>query len=306
MRLLPVDSKCSLRGETLRKAIEIDIAKGFIPCYFVANLGTTGTCAFDCMEELGPVCQEYGIWMHVDAAYAGAAFVCPEFRFRLKGVEYAESFDFNPHKWMLVNSDCSAMWVKNSNYLVDAFDVQRIYLKDNKTDKTPDYRHWQIPLGRRFRSIKLWSVMRIYGAKGIREHIRKQVSLARQFESFVLDDERFEIATEVNMGLVCFRLKGDNHLTEKLYNKLMERKNIFVTPCTYNSRPIIRFCICSRLCERFDIEFAWNEIQSQTTEVLQPPIVMIGDEIIKNMDTPNKFNTLNKFAIITELEEKTK
>ncbi|CAH2066856.1 unnamed protein product, partial [Iphiclides podalirius] len=168
MRLLKSDSFAKLRGETLKKAFEEDISKGLIPCYVVANLGTTGTCAFDPLYELGPVCKKYNVWLHVDAAYAGSAFICPEYRGWLKGIEYVDSFDVNAHKWLLVNFDCSAMWVRDGYDLINAFDVQRIYLDDVKTcQKIPDYRHWQMPLGRRFRSLKLWTVMKTYGAEGI-------------------------------------------------------------------------------------------------------------------------------------------
>ncbi|KAI8433739.1 hypothetical protein MSG28_015722 [Choristoneura fumiferana] len=235
MRLLKSDPEGRLRGETLKNAFEEDRAKGLIPCYVIANLGTTGTCAFDPLYELGPVCNESDVWLHVDAAYAGAAFICPEFRGLMKGVEYADSFDFNPHKWMLVNFDCSAMWVKNGYDLINTFDIQRIYLDDVKTDiKIPDYRHWQIPLGRRFRALKLWTVLRIYGAEGIRNHLRNQISLAQHFAKLVREDDRFLVEPEPSMGLVCFRLKDGDIVTKKLLENLTEKKQIYMknsVPC---------------------------------------------------------------------------
>lgn len=310
MKLLPVDDKCRLRGDTLEAAIKEDLAKGLIPCYVVLNWGTTGTCAFDCTEEIGPVCEKYGIWMHIDAAYAGAAFICPEYRHLMKGIEYADSFDFNPHKWMLVNFDCSAMWVKNANYLVDAFDVQRIYLKDNNTSgKMPDYRHWQISLGRRFRAIKLWAVMRIYGATGLRNHIRKQVGLAEHFESLVRKDSRFEMLTEVSMGLVCFRLKGENELTKALVAKLTERKVVFLVPCTYQGKMLMRFCVCSRLTETRDVDFSWNEIETQAALILDSNSVeKLSNDITEKMDTSDKTNKLTIITKLqtTEIQEKSK
>lgn len=129
MRLLTTDAKCALRGDTLRKAIEEDLAMGNIPSVCIATLGTTGTCAFDDIEEIGQVCKEYNVWLHIDAAYAGAAFCCPEYHHLMKGVELAESFNFNAHKWMMVNFDCCAMWLKNADLLVQAFNVDRIYLQ---------------------------------------------------------------------------------------------------------------------------------------------------------------------------------
>ncbi|XP_046608435.1 aromatic-L-amino-acid decarboxylase-like [Neodiprion virginianus] len=270
MRHLPSDEHCRLRGSTLLEAIEKDEREGLIPCYVVATLGTTGTCAHDCLEELGPICNDKNVWLHVDAAYAGAAFVCPEFRHLMSGVEFADSFDFNPHKWLLVNFDCSAMWVKDSRYLVEAFNVDRIYLAHEKEGQQPDYRHWQIPLGRRFRALKLWFVMRMYGVQGLQNYIRHTVNLAKQFEGYIRNDDRFEIVTEVTMALVCFRMKGDNSNTRELLDKLLARRKIYVIAATYREKLFIRFVVCSSLCEARDMEFAWKEVSERATEILNP------------------------------------
>ncbi|CAH0557849.1 unnamed protein product [Brassicogethes aeneus] len=267
MSLLKADKDGKLRGDTLQKAFQEDKAKGLIPCYVVANLGTTPTCAFDDLTELGEVCNKENVWLHVDAAYAGTAFICPEYQHYMKGVELAESFNFNPHKWMLVNFDCSAMWVKNAKYLVEAFNVERIYLKDKHKGLAPEYRHWQISLGRRFRALKLWFVLRIYGVEGLRKHVRDQISLAKYFEEFVVKDERFELCTS-SMGLVCFRLKGDDHLTEKLLHVVSERRNIFVIAGHFNGKECIRFAICSRLTQREDVEYAWKEFLAATEQIV--------------------------------------
>lgn len=143
-----------LYGETLEAAIKEDLAAGLIPFYIVATLGTTNSCAFDRLDEIGPIGNKYDVWVHVDAAYAGSAFICPEYRHLMKGVEHADSFNFNPHKWLLVNFDCSAMWLKDPNWIVNAFNVDPLYLKHDQQGSAPDYRHWQIPLGRRFRALK--------------------------------------------------------------------------------------------------------------------------------------------------------
>nr|XP_031841789.1 aromatic-L-amino-acid decarboxylase-like [Nomia melanderi]XP_031841790.1 aromatic-L-amino-acid decarboxylase-like [Nomia melanderi] len=273
MKLLPTDKKCALRGETLLKAIEEDSERGLIPCYTVATLGTTGTCAFDNIEELGPICNQNNIWLHVDAAYAGAAFVCPEYRNLMCGIEYADSFNINPHKWLLVNFDCSALWLKDSRRLIESFSVDRIYLAHDKEGLAPDYRNWQIPLGRRFRSLKLWFVLRIYGVEGLQEHIRRTLRLAQMFENYVKSDNRFELVMERSLGLICFRLKGDNKLTEELLSGLTAEKKIYVVPATFHKKFIVRFVVCSRLSREDDITFAWNEITKQAAEVLrsQPP-----------------------------------
>ncbi|XP_017776880.1 PREDICTED: aromatic-L-amino-acid decarboxylase-like [Nicrophorus vespilloides] len=270
MRLLPSDDKGRLTGKILTEAIEKDKKSGLIPCYVIATLGTTPTCAFDDLQELGTICNEGDIWMHVDAAYAGAAFTCPEYRYLMKGVEMAESFNFNPHKWLLVNFDCSALWVKNAKYLVEAFNVERIYLQHKHTGVAPDYLHWQIPLGRKFRSLKIWFTMRTYGVEGIQKHIRGHIELAKYFESLVKQDERFEVTTS-SLGLVCFRLHGDNNLTQLLHDKLNNNKKIFTVPCKFRNKFVIRFVITSRLTEHSDIDFAWKEITSLTEQIVSSP-----------------------------------
>lgn len=270
MRLLPADKDGKLRSTTLLEAIEEDKSKGLIPFYVVACLGTTPTCAFDDLTELGPLCKKEEIWLHVDAAYAGAAFACPEYRYLMNGVEMADSFNFNPHKWMLVNFDCSAMWVKDAKYLVEAFNVERIYLKDSHKGLAPEYRHWQISLGRRFRAIKLWFVLKIYGVQGIQKHIRHQIDLAVHFENLVRSDQRFQVCTS-SMGLVTFRLKGPESLTKQLFERINSRKVIFVVPGAFNKNFVIRFAICSRLTEKSDIQLSWHEIVSQADEVVPLP-----------------------------------
>lgn len=264
MRLLKADPSGRLRGETLKLAIEEDREQGLIPCYVIANLGTTGTCAFDPLYELGPICNEANVWLHVDAAYAGAAFMCPEYRHLMKGIEYSDSIDVNAHKWMPVNFDCSAMWVKNAYDLIKAFDVQRIYLDDVKTDtKIPDYRHWQMPLGRRFRSLKLWTVMRIYGAEGLRNHVRNHISLAQHFANLVRADGRFLVEPEPSMALVCFRLKDGDIITKQLLQNLTEKKKVYMVAGSFKERYVIRFVVCSRLTNKEDVEYSWNQIKTE-------------------------------------------
>ncbi|XP_059060613.1 3,4-dihydroxyphenylacetaldehyde synthase-like [Achroia grisella] len=289
MRLLKSDPDGRLRGETLKNAFDEDCAQGLIPCYVIANLGTTGTCAFDPLYELGPICNEQNVWLHVDAAYAGAAFICPEYRHLMKGVEFADSFDVNAHKWLCVNFDLSAMWVKNANDLINTFDVQRIYLSDIKTDtKIPDYRHWQIPLGRRFRSLKLWTVMRIYGAERLREHIRGQISLAQHFAKLVQSDERFLVEPEPAMGLVCFRLKAGDNITKRLLENVTERKEIFMVAATYRGRYIIRFVICSRLTTIDDVTYSWNKIKQEADLICSENI-----HVKAKMPALNRIDTVN-------------
>jgi histidine decarboxylase len=207
IRILPHDENLSLRGDTLLKAIEQDKCDGLIPFFVCATLGTTGTCAFDCLSEIGPLCKAQDVWLHIDAAYAGSALLCPEFRKFSKGVEYATSFVFNPSKWLMVHFDCTCFWVDNVNMLHQTFTVDPLYLKHKYSGAAIDYMHWQIGLSRRFRSLKLWFVIRSFGISGLQAHIRKGVQLALLFENLVRTDERFDVIAERHLGLVVFRLK---------------------------------------------------------------------------------------------------
>ncbi|XP_078544242.1 aromatic-L-amino-acid decarboxylase-like isoform X1 [Lissotriton helveticus] len=270
MRTIPSDEKFAARGPALRTALEEDKAAGLIPFFFCATLGTTPSCAFDNLLELGPICKEENIWLHIDAAYAGCAFVCPEFRHFMKGVEFANSFNFNPHKWLLVNFDCSTLWVKERTDLTEAFKLNPVYLQHNHQDSglITDYRHWQIPLGRRFRSLKLWFVFRLYGVKGLQEFIRKHVRLAHEFEDLVRQDERFEISADVTLGLVCFRLKGSNELNEALLENINQTKKIHIVPCKLRDKFVLRFVICARTTESHHVQFAWKHIKELAVELL--------------------------------------
>ncbi|XP_062847895.1 aromatic-L-amino-acid decarboxylase [Trichomycterus rosablanca] len=271
MKQVPSDSKFAVRGEALRKVIEEDKAAGLIPFFYCATLGTTPSCAFDCITEIGPICNAEGMWMHIDAAYAGSAFICPEFRPLLNGVEFADSFNFNPHKWLLVNFDCSALWVKKRADIIGAFKMDPLYLKHEHQDSglVTDYRHWQIPLGRRFRSLKMWFVFRLYGLRGLQQHIRKQVALAKEFESLVQADERFEICAEVVLGLVCFRIKGSNELNETLLKKINSSRKIHLVPCQLADRFVLRMAVCGRSTESKHIREAWTHIVQLASVLLQ-------------------------------------
>uniref|UniRef100_A0AAZ3P8N8 Histidine decarboxylase n=1 Tax=Oncorhynchus tshawytscha TaxID=74940 RepID=A0AAZ3P8N8_ONCTS len=209
IRFLPPDDHFSLRGDTLKQAIQEDRRRGLVPVMLCATLGTTGVCAFDDLSELGPVCAEEGLWLHVDAAYAGSAFLCPELRGPLGGIEYADSFAFNPSKWMMVHFDCTAFWVKDKCKLQQTFSVDPVYLRHENSDQATDFMHWQIPLSRRFRSLKLWFVMRCFGLKNLQGHIRHvcNLSMAKLLESLVRCDPNFDLPADRHLGLVVFCLK---------------------------------------------------------------------------------------------------
>lgn len=188
------DDYCSLQGYALREQIIEDKRSGLVPFFVVATLGTTSVCSFDNLHSIGLVCREFNLWLHVDAAYAGNSFVCAENRASLRGIEFADSFDVNPHKWLQINFDCSTFFIKDSRLLVDAFNVDPLYLKHDKQGQIPDYRHWQIPLGRRFRSLKVWFVIRSLGVAGLQEYIR-HVSVTKPF---VIVTTRYNFSIDLN------------------------------------------------------------------------------------------------------------
>uniref|UniRef100_A0A8C4XNY3 Histidine decarboxylase n=1 Tax=Falco tinnunculus TaxID=100819 RepID=A0A8C4XNY3_FALTI len=268
MKFLPVDENFSLRGETLKKAIAEDRRKGLVPVFVCATLGTTGVCAFDNLSELGPICDAEGLWLHIDAAYAGTAFVCPEFRLFLDGIEYADSFTFNPSKWMMVHFDCTGFWVKDKYKLHQTFSVNPVYLRHPNSGAAVDFMHWQIPLSRRFRSLKLWFVIRSFGVKKLQAHVRHGTETAKFFESLVKSDPLFEIPATRHLGLVVFRLKGPNWLTEKLLKELSSSGRLFLVPATVRDKFIIRFTVTSQFTTREDILQDWNIIQHTAAQIV--------------------------------------
>lgn len=206
LRILDTDYEGRFRGDTLRRAIEADVADGLTPFFVSATLGTTGECAFDNIDEIGKVCKEFPtIWFNIDAAYAGSSFMLPEMKPFMKGVEYADSFGTNPNKFMLTNFDASALWVRDVKQLQLALAVNPLYLEHECRDAI-DYRNFSVPLSRRFRALKLWFVFRNYGISGLQKYMRNHINLAKHFESLVRKDPRFEVVNDVHLGLVCFRM----------------------------------------------------------------------------------------------------
>ncbi|XP_054723340.1 histidine decarboxylase-like isoform X2 [Uloborus diversus] len=268
MRYIESDSELSLRGDKLEEAIIRDKEKGLIPFFVCATLGTTGACAFDNLKEIGVICEQEKLWLHVDAAYAGSAFICPEFRHWLDGIEHAESIAFNPSKWLMVHFDCTAMWVKNSGRLHRTFNVDPLYLKHENTGLAVDFTHWQISLSKRFRALKLWFVLRNYGVKGLQKHIRHGVSLAAEFESLVRADDRFEVPAKRHLGLVVFRIKGQNELTETLLKKINSSGRLHCVPSSLKSKYVIRFTVTSPRTTYKDIHEDWTIIQMMCSQLL--------------------------------------
>ncbi len=264
LRLVDVDPVTqALRPDHLGALIEADQAAGVVPVLVVATVGSTSTTAFDPVAAIGELCRASGAWLHVDAAYAGVAAVCPELRWVNDGVACADSYATNPHKWLLTNFDCDAFYVADRATLVGALSVLPEYLRNTATASGAviDYRDWQIPLGRRFRALKLWCVLRWYGAEGLRAHLRGHVALAQEFAALVAADERFEVMAPHPLALVCFRLRGVDQPNEALLARLNAGGRIFLTHTRVNGAYTLRLAIGSPLTQKAHVRDAWRLIQ---------------------------------------------
>ncbi|KAH7662306.1 tyrosine decarboxylase protein [Dioscorea alata] len=280
-RALPTcsSSDYALTADTVRKAMESDMAQGLVPLYLCATVGTTAVGAVDPLFELGQLAQEYDVWLHVDSAYAGSSAICPEFRHYFDGVELADSISMNPHKWFLTNMDCCCLWIKNPNLLVDSLSTNPEILRNKASDAkvVVDYKDWQVALSRRFRAIKLWLVIRRYGVANLMEHIRSDVALAEHFERMVTLDDRFEVVVPRKFSLVCFRLKPKFEACEEanyseLNRQLLEDINnsgrAFMTHAVVSGTFMIRFAIGTTLTKKRHVDETWKLIQSKATDLL--------------------------------------
>eukprot|EP00123_Amoebidium_parasiticum_P016503 comp23463_c1_seq1/m.39189 comp23463_c1_seq1/g.39189 ORF comp23463_c1_seq1/g.39189 comp23463_c1_seq1/m.39189 type:complete len:480 (-) comp23463_c1_seq1:195-1634(-) len=263
LRNVPYTSTFEMNVDALEVLIQEDKDAGRVPFWVCATVGTTSSCAVDDVPRIGALCKAQGLWLHVDGAYAGSATICPEFRDLIKGLEYADSYTFNPHKWLLTHFDCCALWVKNRHVLTNTFKMDAAYLKNKATESglVLDYKDWQIPLGRRFRSLKLWFVLRCYGIEGLQAHIRKHVSLAKEFLALVEKDDRYEIVAPPMLGLVCFRLKADNDTNKRLNDAITAEGRIFISPTVLGGTFTLRFVLCSPATESSHVTTAWETIQ---------------------------------------------
>lgn len=265
---IPTDEQYRMDAGKLHKAITDDIASGFKPVCVVATLGTTGCTAIDPLKEIAKVCAETGVWLHVDAAYAGTALLLPEYRWMTEGIEQADSFVFNPHKWMFTNFDCSAYFVKDKEALLRTFEILPEYLKTGNRGLVNDYRDWGIPLGRRFRALKLWFVIRSYGVNQLQEKIREHIRIARWLEQQIMAHPDFEIMAPVPLSLVCLRYKPAhitgtdalNSMNEMLLAKLNTTGKIFLTHTKLNGKYTLRVSVAGTLTEQRHVEKAWELI----------------------------------------------
>jgi aromatic-L-amino-acid decarboxylase len=253
--------------EKLRAAIVLDRESGHIPCCVVATLGTTGTTAIDPLEAIGKICSEFGVWLHVDAAMAGTALILPEFQWMLRGKEFIDSFVFNPHKWMFTNFDCTAYFVKDASSLIRTFELLPEYLKTRTRGKVNDYRDWGVPLGRRFRALKLWSVIRTYGTGGLQEKVRSHISIAGSLSQMISKEPDFEILAPVVISVVCFRYKPEgsdedhiNRINERLNHVLNDTGKLYLSHTVLNGKYTLRMVTAQTNVTLKHVEKAWELI----------------------------------------------
>jgi aromatic-L-amino-acid decarboxylase len=269
LRLVDVDEKFAMRPDALANAISEDRRAGRIPCFVCATVGTTSSNAMDPLGEIGRICRDERIWLHVDAAMSGTAALCPEFRWIQEGVEFADSYCFNPHKWMFTNFDCDAFWVADRAALIRTLSVLPEYLRNKASESGAvfDYRDWQVPLGRRFRALKLWFVIRYYGVEGLRHYVRRHVELAQKFKSWVEKSNSFEIAAPAPLNLVCFRHVGGDALNENLLEAVNATGRLYLTHTTLNGRYTLRMSIGQSWTQERHVVEAWKAIQRLAIEV---------------------------------------
>ncbi len=263
LRLIDVDAEYAMLPDHLEFAMLADQNAGRSPFFVCATVGTTSSNAIDPLRRIGEICRRHGTWLHVDAAMSGTAAVCPEFRGMLEGLELAQSYCFNPHKWMFVNFDCDCFYVASRECLIRALSILPEYLKNQATASGAviDYRDWQIPLGRRFRALKLWFVIRHYGVEGLRFHIRKHVRMARELTEWIEADADFEVVAPVPLNLVCFRHKGGEQVNRNILDTVNASGRMYMTHTRLGGELTLRMSVAQTHTEPSHVREAWRRIQ---------------------------------------------
>jgi len=263
LRALEVDKSFAMKPDALARQIEADRNAGLTPFFVCATVGSTSSNAMDPLVPIGEVCRKHNLWLHVDAAMAGTAMLCPEFRHLQNGVELADSYNFNPHKWMFTNFDCSCFWVADRKALIQTLSILPEYLRNQATESGAviDYRDWHIQLGRRFRSLKLWFVIRHYGVEGLQHHVRQHVHLAQEFANWIRQDAWFELAAPVPLNLVCFRHKEGDAANQRIMERLNQSGDLFLTHTKLNGKLTLRLCVGQTTTQASHVEKAWKRIQ---------------------------------------------
>ena len=265
LRLIEVDENFAIRPDALATAIKEDRAAGRVPCFVCATVGTTSSNAMDPVREIGKICREHGVWLHVDAAMSGTAALCPEFRKFQDGLELADSYCFNPHKWMFTNFDCDCFYVADRKALIQTLSVLPEYLRNKATESGSviDYRDWHIPLGRRFRALKLWFVIRSFGVEGLQAKVRRHVELAQKFASWVREDKDFELAAPAPLNLVSFRHRRGDKLNQAIMDRVNQSGDLFFTHTRLRDKLTLRMSIGQTNTELQHVERAWRRIKEE-------------------------------------------
>ena len=269
LRMIGVDENLAIRSDLLESAIQADLQVGLIPFFVCATVGSTSTNAMDPLTEIGMISHKYQLWMHIDAAMSGTAAICPEYRHILNGIELADSFSFNPHKWMFTNFDCNCFFVADRSVLIKTLSILPEYLKNQATESGAviDYRDWHIQLGRRFRSLKLWFVIRHYGVNGLRYHIQEHIRIAQQFAEWVRSSEEFELIAPAPLNLICFAHKNGNDFNRKLLETINSRGKMYFTHTVVNGNYVLRMCIGQTNTKEEHVREAWKTIQETAKEL---------------------------------------
>ncbi len=262
VRTIETDAQLAMRPDALRAAIESDLAEGLVPCFVCATVGTTATVAIDPVPAIAEICRAHGTWLHVDGAYAGSAAICPELRWVNEGLEHVDSYCFNPHKWLMTNLDCSVLLVADRHPLLSAMSIDPAYLRNAATQsgEVIDYRDWHVPLGRRFRALKLWMVLRSYGIEGLQAQIRGHVRMARELAEKVDAHPRFERLTPSRLGLVCFRHMASDEINQEILDGLNRSGKCFLSHARIHGRLILRVLVGSITTEERHVTAAWDQI----------------------------------------------
>jgi aromatic-L-amino-acid decarboxylase len=269
LRLIDVDERFALQPELLAAQIREDRQAGLLPCFVCATVGTTSSNAIDPLPEIGRICRQEGLWLHVDGAMAGTAALCPEYRHLQAGLEGADSYCFNPHKWMFTNFDCDCFYVADKAALIQALSILPEYLRNEATASGAviDYRDWQLPLGRRFRALKLWFVIRHYGVEGLRTHVRRHVALAQEFGRWVEASERFELVVPPPLNLVCFRHVAGDAASQELLDRLNRSGKLYLTHTKLDERFVLRMVVGQTHTEARHVQQAWEQIEATAAEI---------------------------------------
>lgn len=270
LRFIEVDTNYAMRSDALLQRIAADIKLGLIPFYIAATVATTSSNAVDPLIEIGAIAREHNIWLHVDAAMSGTAAICPEFRWIHQGLELADSYCFNPHKWMMTNFDCTCFYVQDRAKLIQALSIMPEYLKNqaSASGKVIDYRDWQISLGRRFRSLKLWFVIRHYGIEGLQHYIRKHIAIAQEFTEWVNSHPSFELVVNPPLNLVCFRHRGGDEINQAILNCLNSSGKLYLTSTKLDQKLTLRMSIGQATTEKIHVQQAWQLI-CQTADAIE-------------------------------------